>query len=133
MLYLQIKKTEKTKTASKANTQPSTEYCSVRMPIIIILSIHGGSKSTTSCVLLSMSTMSSSNFEYGRCEYNIKISMNEYKYQKLCVWFESIHRFEYSLLICDVYSIQRANIYSKCSSLAFTHALSWTRLSSMAI
>ena len=29
---------------------------------------------------------------------NIKINMNAYKYQKLWVWFESIYRFEYSLL-----------------------------------
>ena len=42
-------------------------------------------KSTKSCVLLSMSAMSTSNFKYEYYEYYIKISifMNAYKYQKL--------------------------------------------------
>ena len=31
------KRKKKTKTISKVNTQPSTEYCSVRMRIILIL------------------------------------------------------------------------------------------------
>ena len=47
------------------------------------MSIHGESKSTTSCVLLNISTMSTSNFEYEQYEDDIKISMNAYKYQKL--------------------------------------------------
>ena len=88
--YKKYKKRRKKKTnpASKANTQPSTEYYSVRMQIIIILCLvymtfHGESKATTSCVLSSVSRISISNFEYEWCEYNIKISMNAYKYQKL--------------------------------------------------
>ena len=36
-LLLHLKKKKKTKTASKANTQPSSDYCSVRMQIILIL------------------------------------------------------------------------------------------------
>ena len=83
------KNKEKTKkTASKANTKPSTGYCSVRMRILHILwflemSIHGESKSTTSCVFLSISWMSTSIFEYEYCECNIKMSMNAYNYPKL--------------------------------------------------
>ena len=52
------------------NTQPSTEHCRVHTRIIFILCFvytmlsYGESKSTTSCVLLSMSTLSTSNFEY---------------------------------------------------------------------
>ena len=62
-----------TKTGSKTNTQPSTEYSSVRMRFKLILcfaymSIHDESKSTTSSVLLSMSRMSSTSFEYEWCE-----------------------------------------------------------------
>ena len=64
-------KTKKTEAASRANTQPSSEYFSIRMPIILILWFvnmlsYGESKSTTtSYVLLSMSMMmSTSNFEY---------------------------------------------------------------------
>ena len=37
--------------------------------------------------------MSISNFEYEQYEYKIKISMNAYKYQKLCVRLESAHHF----------------------------------------
>ena len=57
---------KKTKTASKANTQPSNEYCSIRMRIILILWFFKklGHGESTSCVLLSMSTMCTSNFEY---------------------------------------------------------------------
>ena len=48
--------------ASKANAQTSTEYCSVRMRIILILSFvymlsHKESKSTKSRLLLGMSIM----------------------------------------------------------------------------
>ena len=39
---------------------------------------YGESKSTTSHVLFSMSTMSASNFVYEQYEYDIKIIMNEY-------------------------------------------------------
>ena len=86
--FIKKRRKKKTKPASNANTQPSTEYYSVRMQIIIILcfmymTIHGESKSTTSCVLSSMSRISTSNFEYEWCENNIQISMNAYKYQKL--------------------------------------------------
>ena len=77
-----------TKTAMKVNTQCSIEYCSVSTGIVPILRFlymlsHRESKSTTSYVLLSMSTMSTSNFEYEWYEHNIKIRMNVYKYQKL--------------------------------------------------
>ena len=48
---------------SRANTQPSSKYNSVRAQIILILS-NGGSKSTTSYLLLSMNMVSTSNFEY---------------------------------------------------------------------
>ena len=41
-----------------------------------------------------MSMMSTSNFESGQYEYNIKISMNAYKYQKLCLRFDFTHLFE---------------------------------------
>ena len=63
------KKRRKTKTASKVNTLLSSEYCSVLMQSILILRFeymlsYGASKLTASCVLLSMSTISSSNFEY---------------------------------------------------------------------
>ena len=86
-IYKKMKK-EKTKTASKANTQPSIEYCSVHMWIIFILcfvyvSVHEEPKSTILCLLLSMNRMSISNFQYWWCEYNVEIGMNAYKYQKL--------------------------------------------------
>ena len=64
------KKTKKKKGKGKeSNTQLSAEYCSVDMRIIHMLwflemSIHGESKLTTSCVVLSTSRMSTSNFEY---------------------------------------------------------------------
>ena len=61
---------KKTKTVSKANPQPFTEQSREQ-------------KSTIACVLLSMSRMSTLNFEYEQCEYNIKISMTAYMYQKL--------------------------------------------------
>ena len=63
-------KKKNTKTARKASTKPSTEYCSVNMIRIILIScfvymlVHRELKSTTLCVLLSMSMMSISNFEY---------------------------------------------------------------------
>ena len=44
-----------------------------------------------------MSTMSTSIFEYELYKYDSKIIMYAYMYQKL--WFESIYRFEYLLLI----------------------------------
>ena len=50
-----------------------------------------------------MSTMNTSSFEYEYYEYDIKISMDAYVYQKLWVWLKSTHRFEYSLLISDVH------------------------------
>ena len=34
--------------------------------------------------------MSTSNVEYEKFEYDIKISINAYKYQKLWVWLESL-------------------------------------------
>ena len=40
---------KKTNTASKANIQPSTDYCSIRMQIIL-MPIYGEQKSTTSYV-----------------------------------------------------------------------------------
>ena len=43
----------------------------------------GESKLPTSCVLLSMSTMNTLNFEYEYYEYDIKMSMNANEYQKL--------------------------------------------------
>ena len=51
---------KKEKTKGSIHTKPYTEYCSVRIRIILILcfvyvSIHEESKSTTSCVLLNMS------------------------------------------------------------------------------
>ena len=56
---------KRSKTVSKANTQSPCEYYSVHTRIIFILcfvymSIHRESKS---CLLLSMSMMSTSNFE----------------------------------------------------------------------
>ena len=57
------------------------------------------SKSTTSCVLLNVWAISTSDFEYEWYEYDIKISMKAYK--KLWEWFDSTRRFEYSLLISD--------------------------------
>ena len=101
-IYKKKKKKTKTKTASKANTQPSTEFCRVRIRIILILwfvymSIHGEWKSTTSCLLLSMSTMSTLDFKYGQYEYDIKISMNAYKYHTSFEYY----RFEYSLRTSD--------------------------------
>ena len=64
LLHLQKKKRrmKKTKTANKANTQTSSKCCSVRTRIIHILCFVY--QLTTSCILLSMSTMSTSNFEY---------------------------------------------------------------------
>ena len=45
---------------------------------------QGESKSTTLCILFSMmSMMSTSHIEYKYYEYDIKVSMNTYKYQKL--------------------------------------------------
>ena len=46
VFVLVVRRQKETKTASKGNTQPSTEYCSIRMRIILILwflkmSIHG--------------------------------------------------------------------------------------------
>ena len=55
---------------------------------------------TASNVLLSMNMISTSNFEYESMFDGIKISMNAY-YQKLWVWFDSTHLFEYSLLISN--------------------------------
>ena len=57
------KKKLKTKKASKANAQRSSEYCSVSTRIIHILCFvymlsHRQSKSILSCVLLNMSIMS---------------------------------------------------------------------------
>ena len=43
------------------------------------------SKSTTLRVLLTMSTMSTTKIEYEWYEYDFKISMIAYKYQKLSV------------------------------------------------
>ena len=51
----------------KANIQPSTIYCCVRMQIILLCCVnmlsYGESKSTISQVLLSISRMSTSYFE----------------------------------------------------------------------
>ena len=54
-----VRRKKKPKTASKANTQLSTEYCRVRMRIILSLCfmympIHEESELTTSCLLLSI-------------------------------------------------------------------------------
>ena len=97
------KRKKKTKTASKAIIQL------LLLSIVVFVcesnlfcdscKFHGELKSTTSWVLLSTSTMSTSNLEYEYCEYDIKISRNAYKYQKLWVWLEFTHRFVYSLLI----------------------------------
>ena len=59
---------KKSKRASNTNIQPSTEYCSVRMWIILILcfvymSNHEESKSATSCILLSLCRISTSNIK----------------------------------------------------------------------
>ena len=77
------------KIASKANTQPFIEHCSVRMRIILIvyfvyMSTHGDS---ALCVLLSISTMCTSNFRYQLGEHSS----------------ESTHRSEYLLLISVIY------------------------------
>ena len=61
------KKTERA--ASRANTQPSSEYFNVRTRFIFILCFvdmlcQGESNSRTSNMLLSMNMMSTSNFEY---------------------------------------------------------------------
>ena len=62
--FTKRRRKKKRKIASKANTQPSSECCSVRTRIILILCFayfllsYGESKLTTSCVLFSMSTMS---------------------------------------------------------------------------
>ena len=83
------KKVHKDKAASRVNTQPSSEYFSVRMLITLILYFsymlsYGESKSATlPYVLFSISMMSISNFEYESKFYYIKISMNAYKYVKL--------------------------------------------------
>ena len=47
--------------------------------------------------------MSTPNLEYEYYEYDIKISMNAHKYQKLWVRHEFTHRFEYSLLTSGTY------------------------------
>ena len=54
----------------------------------------------SSCVLLSVRTKSTSNFEYEQYEHDIKISMNNHI---VWVWVEFTHCFEYSLLISDTY------------------------------
>ena len=51
--------------------------------LFYVILVNVESKSTISCVFLSMSTMSTSYFEFELYEYDIKISMNAYKYQKL--------------------------------------------------
>ena len=58
--FTKKRRKKKTSTTRKPNTQPSTEHCSVRMRIILILC----RRVETSCVLLSISMMSTSNFEY---------------------------------------------------------------------
>ena len=49
--------------------------------------------------------------------HDMKISMNEYKYQKLWVWYDSTHPFEYSLLISGIYgTISKENRMLQYSS-----------------
>ena len=83
MFYIQKKKKK-----NKTDTQPSSENCFISASYIFCYSckcwVKGNQKKSS--LLLSMSTMSTLNFEY---EYDIKISMNAYY----------SNRFEYSLLI----------------------------------
>ena len=78
--------TRKKKTKTLSNT--STEYCSVCTQIILVFCFvymlsYAESKSTTWCILLSMSTMSTSILACDLYKCDIKVSMNAYKYQKL--------------------------------------------------
>ena len=68
----------------------------------------GESQSTTSCVVLSMSTMNTSNFKYEQYEYDMKISMNACKYhiQGPVFFFFFLIFFQISFFYLKVQSIQ---------------------------